>query len=262
MTRFKSFTNGPPARVFFECSRKPFPECDGRQQLRCSEDPRFILPLWRGTALYEALEDSGMEYERTHRLTRQRHASGGNNFATRPKRKGRDWQQLIANASIVSDWLKLAWRNGWLPGTRTHASLDVTRLDAAPKKDAFDAKYANKGLNSPYGERAAAFKLGPWRVEQYYRAELKDAPSQTAPKRPLGGPRRRALTPLPPEADDRVTKARKRFFVAQAGRKNGTKSSAPLPAGADSGAMPSVPTVEERQRERARRAWPGSDPPD
>ncbi|MGH2846113.1 MAG: hypothetical protein ACRDL0_08895 [Thermoleophilaceae bacterium] len=184
VTRFKSFTKGPPARVFFECSRKPFPECDGRQQLRCSEDPRFILPLWRGTALYEALEDSGMEYERTHRLTRQRHASGGNNFATRPKRKGRDWQQLIANASIVSDWLKLAWRNGWLPGTRTHASLDVTRLDAAPKKDAFDAKYANKGLNSPYGERAAAFKLGPWRVEQYYRAELKDAPPRPHPSDP------------------------------------------------------------------------------
>lgn len=193
-TRFVSFTKRPKARVFFECVRKPDAECAGRQSMLCSEDPRFILPLWRDSELYQALRAVGIEYERVHRMARQRSATGGNNFYSRPKRKGRDWQQLVANAALVADWLKLAWRNGWLPGSTCRVHHDATTPDASRAHARFVQRRHDKGLDRPYGERAFWMGRGPRRVRQYRDAEPLTA---TGPNRPVGGPARRRLAPLP-----------------------------------------------------------------
>lgn len=119
-TRFISATTTPHARVMFECIAQPFAECAGRQQLAVAHDPRHVLMLWRTDPLYKALELSHGRYERSHRLARQRNGSGGNHYATRPKRKGRGWQQMRAHATTFSTWLKICWRNGWLDGTTSH----------------------------------------------------------------------------------------------------------------------------------------------
>lgn len=193
-TKFVSFTKRPKARIFFECATKSHAECHGRQSLLCSEDPRFILPLWRDSELYQALRTVGIEHERVHRMARQRSATGGNNFYTRPKRKGRDWQQLVANATLVADWLKLCWRNGWLPGSTCRVDQDATAIDGSRAHARFLQRRHDKGLDRPYGERAYQLGLGPRRVRQYRDAT--PLPPQ-APARPVGGPARRPLTPLP-----------------------------------------------------------------
>jgi hypothetical protein len=192
--RFISFQQNPKPRVFFECARKPFPECGGRQSMLCSEDPRFILPLWRDTELYQGLKQAGIEYERVHRMSRQRNATSGNNFSNRHKRKGRDWHQLVAEAANCADWVKLCWRNGWLPGSTCRVDPDPEPMKAADKLDKFMSRRLDNGLEGHYGERAFQFELGGRRLPQYKGVTPTPA---VAPKRAPGGPKRRALTPLP-----------------------------------------------------------------
>lgn len=197
--RFVSFQRTPKPRLFFECADKPFAACSGRQSVMCSEDWRMLLPLWRDDPLYRALRASGMEFERVHRTHRQRHACGGNTFATRPKRKGRDWQQLLANASVVATWLKLCWRNGWLPGSTNRVTANPFSTDGADRLAAFMERRLAQGLERAYGARAQALGTGPWRVRQYDGAL--PAPSELPRRQHRGGPARRELTPLPPDAE-------------------------------------------------------------
>lgn len=131
-TKFIKFRRTPKPRVWFSCAR-PGPECRhvktdkktgaeravAREQslLLDQADPRYVLPLWRNTAAYQALRELGIAYERAHALSAARSRVGTSDHLTRPKRIGVECQQLRANASAVSDWLKVLYRQGWLPQT-------------------------------------------------------------------------------------------------------------------------------------------------
>ena len=109
-TKFVSFAKRPKPRVFFECARKPFAECEGRQSLLCEEDPRFILPLWRDTELYQALRKVGIECERAHAWPQRRQRR--QQLLHPPQAQGPRLAAGRREPSNVADWLKLCWRNG------------------------------------------------------------------------------------------------------------------------------------------------------
>src|SRR5690606_24987700 len=128
-SEFVRFASKPKPRIWFRCKR-PRPEClkpltsDDRNQvplpkeqtILCSTDPRYLIPLWRNTAAYQTLDKHGLPLERAHSLARMRNASGGKNHASRPKRIGRDWQQLRAHGSVLVNWMKILWIQGWIDG--------------------------------------------------------------------------------------------------------------------------------------------------
>jgi hypothetical protein len=55
-----------------------------------------------------------------HRYWRQRHGVGGTDFYTRPKRIG-----VRASAAMLAEWLKVAWREGWLGSPRRNRNENV-----------------------------------------------------------------------------------------------------------------------------------------
>lgn len=131
-TQFVRFARKPKPRVWFTCAR-PTGKCacrkknkkTGKSELVPIEqslmlgdtDPRYVLPLWRNTAAYQALQEVGITMERAHHLARVRSRVGTKGTLNRPKRIGRDTQQLRANASVIADWLRFLFRQGWLPQT-------------------------------------------------------------------------------------------------------------------------------------------------
>jgi hypothetical protein len=197
--KFVSATTTPHPRIMFECIAKPFAECAGRQQLAVAHDPRHVLMLWRTEELYQALDLSQGRYERAHRLARQRNSSGGKHYATRPKRKGRDWQQMRAHATTFSTWLKICRRNGWLDGATTHVFGPVLQdtcrtSENVDKVEALLERRRRERLHQPYGPRARALGVGP--LTHVHPAGVK-APLLTEVPAARGGAHRRKLTPLP-----------------------------------------------------------------
>ncbi|WP_028061654.1 hypothetical protein [Candidatus Solirubrobacter pratensis] len=198
-TRFVSATTSPHARIMFECIAQPFAECKGRQQLGVAHDPRQVLMLWRTEELYKALEPSHGRYERAHRLARQRNGSGGKHYATRPKRKGREWQQMRAHASTFSTWLKICWRNGWLDGATSRVLAPALQDTCRDRKDVDHVERLTERrralrLHQPYGPRARDLGLGP--LTHVHPAGVKP-PLLTEIPSSRGGAHRRTLTPLP-----------------------------------------------------------------
>lgn len=152
-THFVRFARHPKPRVWFKCAR-PGSACrrtvtdkktgktrlDVREQslLLGQTDPRYVIPLWRNTAAYQALKELGISMERAHHIARTRNRVAAKDNLTRPKRIGRDWQQLRANASIITDWLQLLFRQGWLPqtvlrGTDPYATETFDGLPPLPR---------------------------------------------------------------------------------------------------------------------------------
>ncbi len=125
-TEFTRFLAEPKPRVWFTCAR-PQEKCMKAntagvlkpivQSLvvdNVHTDPRYLRPLWRNTPAFRALMEMGLEQERTHNNARRRYGLAGTDHLNRPKRPGRDWQQLRANGAVICDWAKILWRQGWL----------------------------------------------------------------------------------------------------------------------------------------------------
>ena len=60
------------------------------------------------------------EYEAVHDYWRDRYKVGPASLGQRPKRRGRDWQQLRASAALFVEWLRICSREGWLGEERTN----------------------------------------------------------------------------------------------------------------------------------------------
>jgi hypothetical protein len=178
-TEFVRFANNPKPRLWFKCKR-PRPECLGpkpkegparakEQTIVCSKDPRYLIPLWRNTSAYQALTELGLSNERNHHLARARYANGGKNHPLRPKRRGRDWQQLRAQIAVCNDWLKMLWRQGWLPDSecRNHEQPYFADGDDFVRK--MEAERRIQGLTRPYGPAAMQFGGPEWPTDEMSR---------------------------------------------------------------------------------------------
>jgi Transposase DDE domain len=180
--RFRAALNGKGPRLYFRCELQATPACASEQSISCSKDWRLLVPLWRTEAAYHELEASHGNYEHVHHHLRDRWLVGGDTLANRPRRIGRDWQELRAQAALVAEWLVIAWREGWLDSARRNRKTATNR--AARGRDAAESliRYrAGKGLGLPYGPRAFLLGIG-----------LPDPPSKRA-KAPPG--------PAPPPDD-------------------------------------------------------------
>jgi hypothetical protein len=128
----------------------------GDQSISCSHNWRALLPLWRDDPVYMELRASHGEYEATHDYWRDRYKIGPSALGQRPKRRGRDWQQLRASAALFVEWMRISHREGWLGGERTNRKQPRCTMqkgnEAAVRLRQFRTKV---GLNAPYGEKAA-----------------------------------------------------------------------------------------------------------
>lgn len=87
------------------------------QRIACS-DYRALLPMWRDDPIYMELKgDNPKEGPNDYWRDRYRDAAKGNPQST-PKRLGRAWQQLRANAALLVEWIRIAFRKGWLGSAR------------------------------------------------------------------------------------------------------------------------------------------------
>lgn len=143
-------------------------KCPGRQTTYCENSWRMLLPLWRTSPTYMALRHSGRRYERVHQLWRGRYRVGSDDHALRPKRKGRECQQLRANAALVVEWLIILWREGWMPRERPRDIHPERLVVDNPEKQlkSLLTRRENLQLDMPYGEVAVANGWGPLRTGQ------------------------------------------------------------------------------------------------
>lgn len=167
-TRFISFTRtaggnrGP--RLHVQCLQPITAGCETRQSIGCNVSWRMLVPLWRDTPTYLALRHSHHRYERVHHHWRVRWRSGADDHALRPKRRGRDNQQLRANAALLIEWLMVCWREEWLPDSRPRG---VPHRDRIIEDDGtgYASSLANLrhelGLDRPFGTKAVALGIGP-----------------------------------------------------------------------------------------------------
>jgi len=158
--RFRAEGKGGP-RLWFRCLNGTTPACGKDQSINCSNDWRLLVPLWRTEAIYCELKDSHSNYERVHRHWRDRYCVAGDNLACRPKRRGRDWQELRSQAALLIEWLTICFREGWLDSARRNKH-SVKQDGSVGKKIArgFLAKRSRAGLNLPYGPKAQALGVG------------------------------------------------------------------------------------------------------
>ena len=119
-TRFVRFCDQPKPRLWYRCELGTFADCrkESPQSMLCQENWRLLVPIWRTSETYMALRTAGLHYEGPHQYWRSRYGVAGDSSDTRPKRRGRAWQQLRANAAMVVEWLGILHRMGWLGSAR------------------------------------------------------------------------------------------------------------------------------------------------
>lgn len=143
----------------------------------------MLLPLWRDTPTYLALRHSHERYERVHHHWRVRWRSGADDHSLRPKRRGRDNQQLRANAALLIEWLMICWREDWMPDSRPFGQPDPKRIIEDHGQDYADSLRSLRtdlGLDRPFGSRAVALKLGQMTPVGLPFAGAEEDPSEPA----------------------------------------------------------------------------------
>ncbi len=147
--------------VFYECMVPVTDGCFGRKRMRCSVDWRRLGPLMETDPVYHELRESHSEYERVHGHMRRRYRIGGDNVDMRPFRLGRGCQQLRAHAAVLIEWLRIDYRQGWLPGM-TPVPVEATRDRANAERwwNGMLEKRRALGLDLPYGPAAHREGLG------------------------------------------------------------------------------------------------------
>lgn len=136
--------HGTP-RVYFSCGLPAHPESSCAttvQSVACSKDWRLVTPLWQDDVKYFALRNLLWPLESAHHHSRTRNRVAGKSVETRPKRLGRDWQQLRASVSVLLDWFRAAIQQGWLASSRRawRGYSEKTRLAMAAWRDEMLAK--------------------------------------------------------------------------------------------------------------------------
>lgn len=169
-------------RLYVKCALPVKPECQKRQSMGCDFNWRMLLPIWRDNPIYLVLRNSHDRYERVHHHWRVRWRSGADDHSLRPKRRGKDVQQLRANAALLVEWLMICWREDWLPDCRPLGKPDPSRMrreDGDGYEEEMRELRAELLLDQPYGANAVVGKkrIGPERP-------LKERPSRKDPSEP------------------------------------------------------------------------------
>lgn len=150
----------PSARLWFRCAMNTTTGCAKTQSINCNKNYRLLVPLWRTNEIYHVLRASHQRYERVHDHWRSRYRVAADENKLRPKRRGRNCQQLRANAALILEWLRILWREGWLGSSRRNDG-DVIPEHAEDNVLKLHLSRIRAGLHAPYGKAAARGGFGP-----------------------------------------------------------------------------------------------------
>jgi len=106
---------GENPRIYVKCLLPSAPDspCNALQSVPTELDWRMLTELPRTDNRYLALQ-SRFQFERAHQMGRARNRNGAKDPLLRPKRLGRDWQQLLLSVATLLDWFRAGLNNGWL----------------------------------------------------------------------------------------------------------------------------------------------------
>jgi hypothetical protein len=155
-----SRSSGKP-RLWFHCMLGLTEDCKKDQTISCSKDWTMLVPLAQTDPLYHELLASHKSYEAVHDYFRDRYRVGGNSVTNTPKRVSIKWHRLRANVACLIDWLKIAYRCGWLSSTLSKKRHEGTRRfkwQGEREVGRLADSRAYSGLAGAYGP--AAIKLG------------------------------------------------------------------------------------------------------
>jgi hypothetical protein len=182
-TEYVRFNHEPTPRLWVRCMSAKTADCREPQTISCSRDWRALLPLWRDDPVYMELRKTHQEYEAVHDYWRDRYKVGPSGLGQRPKRRGRDWQQLRASAALFVEWLRICYREGWLGDERSNTKQPRAKMEkgieAATELRQFRMRI---GLTTPYGPQAVVvyesrtFRRSPherWTVKCAWNARKK-----------------------------------------------------------------------------------------
>jgi hypothetical protein len=162
-TNYVRFAAQPYPRIWFSCQLSLNPGCEKSQSIACSNHWRQLLPLWRTEEAYFALRQSHQNYERVHRVWRDRYRCGAATHEMRPKRAGLGCQQLRANAALLIEWIRVLDREGWTGSARRNRRQPQRDERGAEALLNLMVSRVNNGLAGPYGPVAVATGQGPRR---------------------------------------------------------------------------------------------------
>jgi hypothetical protein len=152
-----------------------------------------VAHLWRVLRTvprtHLALRHSHDRYERVHHHWRVRWRSGADDHSLRPKRRGRNCQQLRANAALLIEWLMICWRENWMPDSRPFGRPDpdlITEDDGTDQLASLNRLRSHLGLDDRYGAKAAGLGIGELKPVALPAAEEEEDP--TEPEEPAGLP--------------------------------------------------------------------------
>jgi hypothetical protein len=155
-----SLASGKP-RLWFRCMLGLTEDCKKDQTISCSKDWTMLVPLAQTEPLYQELLASHKSYEAVHDYFRDRYRVGGNSVTNTPKRVSIGWHRLRANVACLIDWLKIAYRCGWLgsaPSKKRHEGKRRFKWQGEREVARLADSRAYSGLSGAYGP--AAVKLG------------------------------------------------------------------------------------------------------
>jgi hypothetical protein len=139
---------------------KPVPK-----RFATSKDPRRSGPVHRMSLAWHEWRQAHHNQEKAHDVWREWRI-GGDDRKTRPRRKGKAWQQLLCDAALVLEWLLMNVHNGWLDGQvfrlpRKRRELE-RRYQAGAIKDFADIqeKWREEKWHLPRGK--AGRRRYPW----------------------------------------------------------------------------------------------------
>jgi hypothetical protein len=161
-TKFSTASGQP--RLWFRCKRKLTPECEKDQTISCSTNWRFLVPLAQTESLYHELAESHQAYEGVHLYWRSRYRVSADVLANRSKRVSIGCHRLRANVACLVDWLRIAYRCGWLGSTKSktkHPGKRKFKQRGEQEAVKLADERGRLGLSGSYGPAAVAlgFKI-------------------------------------------------------------------------------------------------------
>lgn len=176
--------------IQFRCVAPQTDGCERLQTISPSHDFTRLLLLWRTHPAYVEMRQSQQQYERVHRLNRDRHGVAEKTYARRPKVVGRErhlakvWIQLRASVGAMVEWLQICLINGWIEDPRTGSSEARNRGTEPQARADLAARRARRrgaGLRRLFRRREDEGRTGGRVARERDRSAPARAPNANAP---------------------------------------------------------------------------------
>jgi hypothetical protein len=110
-------TSGGRPRITFSCIMPQGPDCDARQIIDCSNEPRRLVALSRRSKVYRALYRARGQFERGHNQMRRRYNVAASDIGERSRVLGAGARHQRTLSAMLVDWIRICLRHGWIgPG--------------------------------------------------------------------------------------------------------------------------------------------------